>query len=105
MTTIRMKPAERKEAILQAAMTAAAAHGFANVRQKDIAEVANCSYGTVSLYFNTMPQMRRAIMRCAIKTDNIAIIAQGYRIEDSDAKKACAASPELKAKVVAAIAK
>lgn len=103
--TIRMKPADRKQAILEAALKATETHGFGAVRQKHIAEVAACSYGTVSLYFNTMPQMRRAIMRAAIKSNIVNIIAQGFGIGDPDAKKACGLSPELKAKVLAVLAK
>lgn len=103
--TIRMKPAERKAAILTAAMAATTKHGFSHVRQKHIADEAECSYGTVSLYFNTMAQMRRAIMREAIRSNLLPIIAQGFGISDPDAKKACAASTELKQKVLAALSK
>ncbi len=105
MPTIRMNPADRKETILDAAMTATVTHGFSAVRQKHIAEAAECSYGLVTKYFKTMRQMRGSIMRRAIKSGLVDIVAQGFKIDDPDAKKACNASPDLKAKVLAAIAK
>ncbi len=101
--SIRMTPANRKAAILAAAMTVAASKkiGFSAMRQKDIAEQAECGFGTVTLYFNTMTQMRRAVMREAIKQQDVAIIAQGLGIGDPDAKKA---PPELKKKAAALLA-
>ncbi len=95
-----MEPACRKESILDAALKAANKHGFAAMRQKDIAVMAKCGYGTVTLYFNTMTQMRRAVMRAAIKREDLAVIAQGIACGDPDAKKA---TPELKAKAIASL--
>lgn len=100
--SIRMTPTDRKAAILSAAMVAAGKLGFGNIRQKDIADAAECGHGTVTLYWRTMGQMRRAIMREAIKTHNVKIVAQGLGINDPDAKKA---PPELKQKAAAFLAK
>jgi len=83
-----MKPAERKADILDAAVKAAQRVGFMQVRQKDIADEAKCGFGTVSLYYNTMQQMRRAIMRAAIERKVLPIIAQGLAIRDTQAMKA-----------------
>ena len=86
--TKRMKPEERKAEILEAALRATRKCGFASVRIQDIAIEAGCGYGTVSLYFNTMLQMRRAVMRAAIKREDLAILAQGLGIRDATARKA-----------------
>lgn len=96
-----MKPADRKADILAAAITAAEKCGFGAVRQKDIAEQADCAFGLVTRYFNTMKQMRRAIMREAVRTKNLKIIAQGLAIADIDARKA---PPELKVKAAKLLA-
>lgn len=84
----RLKPEVRKAEILEAALIAARKMGFAAVRQKDIADQAKCGFGTVSLYFSTMKQMRRAIMRAAVERQDLQLIAQGLGIGDSDARKA-----------------
>jgi DNA-binding transcriptional regulator YbjK len=86
--SIRMKPAERKADILNAAVEASRRIGYSKVRQKDIAEQANCGFGTVSLYFKTMAQMRRAVMRAAIERRILPIIAEGLAIRDTQAQKA-----------------
>jgi DNA-binding transcriptional regulator YbjK len=93
----RMKPEARKADILEAAIKAAEKHGFADVRQKDIAEQAECGFGTVSLYFNTMTQMRRAIMRAAVERKNLKLIAQGLGIGHPEARKA---SDDIKKKAL-----
>lgn len=94
-TRTRMKPADRKAEILEAALVAARKCGFSKFRQIDIAAEANVSYGLVSTYFKTMTQMRRAVMRAAINRKDLAILAQGLGCGDPDARKAPA---ELKAK-------
>ena len=99
--SIRMKPADRKADILEAAIKAAQKHGFVAVRQKDIAEEAQCGFGTVSLYFSTMKQMRRAVMRAAIARGLLPIVAQGLGCMDPDARKA---PPELKEKALKLLA-
>lgn len=95
--TKRMKPEERKADILEAALRASHKHGFATVRLQDIATEAECGYGTVSLYFNTMTQMRRAVVRAAIKREDLSIIAQALGIGDATARRA---PIELKEKAV-----
>lgn len=97
----RLSPDDRKAEILAAALTVAARMGFTAMRQKDIAEEAKCAYGAVTHYFNTMEQMRRAVMRAAIKQENIKIISQGLGCGDPHARKAPA---ELKQKAAALLA-
>lgn len=86
--TVRMKPENRKDAILEAGLVAARKVGFLNLRQADIAQEAGCAHGLVTRYFATMTQMRRAIMRAAIQRKDLALIAQGLGCGDADARKA-----------------
>ena len=99
---VRMKPADRQKQILDAAIVVAERIGFANVRQVDIATEAQCGFGTVSRYFNTMKQMRRAIIREAIQRKSLIIIAAGLGINDPDAQKA---PDDLKRKAVSLLAR
>ncbi len=84
----RMTPTDRNAAILESAIVAAQAHGFSNVRLIHIAEQAKCSTALVISHYSTMPQMRRAIMRAAIKRGLLGIIANGLATKDPTALKA-----------------
>lgn len=99
---IRMKPQARKDEILNAALAVAARLGFANVRVADIATQAGCGYGTVSYHFNTMTQMRRAMMRAAVDRKLLKIIAEGLVMRHPEAKKAPA---DIQQKAIASLLK
>jgi len=86
--SVRMTPKDRKADILTAAVRAAARVGFANVRQVDIAKEAQCGFGTITLRWGTMAQLRRAVMRAAIQQQCLPVIAAGLGMGDKDAKKA-----------------
>lgn len=96
----RMTKDDRKTQILEAAIVAANAKGFASVRLHHIAEQAQCSTSLVMSHYATMPQVRRAIMRAAIKRELLGIIANGYVTGDPTAKKI---SSELKIKALASL--
>lgn len=83
----RMKPADRKVAILEAAVATATKLGFANLRLRAVAEAADCNHSLVICHFATMTQLRRAVMRHAIKCKLLPIIAQGVAIGDPTAAK------------------
>lgn len=83
-----MEKDARKASVLEAAIIVAEKIGFANMRTKDIAEQAQCGHGTVTLYWHTMGQLRRGVMRAAIQRKRLKIIAVGLAIGDKDAKKA-----------------
>lgn len=91
----RVDPKLRRQQILDAAVEISKTEGYHRVTRDSIARTAGVSMGLVSRYFNTMPQLRRCIMRYAISNDIAEIVAQGLANSDEHAKKA---SPELKAK-------
>lgn len=97
----RMTPTDRKAAILDAAVTAAKKHGFARLRLVHIAEQAECSNALVVSHYGTMQQMRRAVMRAAIKQEILPIIAEGIATRDP---VACKAPDVLKEKALATLA-
>jgi AcrR family transcriptional regulator len=89
----RLKPTDRKAQILEAAVQLSAAQGYSHVTREGIATAAECAPGLVSNYFGTMTNLRRDIMRAAIRQRNLTIIAQGLAAKDAHA---CKAPDELK---------
>lgn len=85
-----MKKDERKESILIAALQLAAdSGGWSTLTRDTVAKAANCSDGLVTHYFGTMQQLRRTVMRAAIKRKNLSIVAQGIIAGDTNARKVC----------------
>lgn len=96
----RMNPVDRKADILASAVKAATEHGFAHLRLTHIAAAAECSNALVVSHFGTMVQMRRAVMRAAIKEQILPIIAEGVAMRDPSATKI---SDDLKRKALASL--
>jgi len=90
----RASPALRKESILAAAVDMAKEDSYLRVTRDSVAIRAGVSVGLVSRYFGTMTQLRRDIMRYAVREGLAEIVAQGLANGDDHAKKAPA---ELKA--------
>ena len=88
MTRKRMTPADRRTEVLMAALRASARIGYNRVTRDAIATEAACSPGLVSLCLGTVPQMRRVIMREAVRSRCLPIIAQGLAVRDPHAMRA-----------------
>ena len=98
----RLKPDDRKQEILDAAIKVAARPGgWAKLTRDAVAKEAECAEGLVSRYFGTMVAFRRAIMRAAIVGERLPVIAQGLAAGDKCAQKA---PQELKAAAVKTLA-
>lgn len=100
MARSRMTPTDRKESILEAAIKAAQANGFAALRLAHVAAAADCSNALVVSHFATMVQLRRSVMRAAIKRKLLPIIANGVATQDPTALKA---DPALKKEALASL--
>lgn len=75
--------------ILDAALKVAGAPGgWAKLTRAQVAKEAGCAEGLPSVYFGTMVNFRRAIMRAAIQAENLSILAQGLAYGDKCAQKA-----------------
>ncbi len=82
-------PAEmRKENILSVALLLAKDIGYSKITRDGVAEKAGVSMGLVTKYFGTMIQLKKEVMRAAIKQEIPEIIAQGLANGDKRAKKA-----------------
>lgn len=84
----RLKPADRKKLIIQAALKVSERTGYCHVRRQDVAIEAGVSEGLVSQYLGTMSKLKRTVMRHAVIEKRLAIIAQGLVNKDPHAMKA-----------------
>ena len=102
MTKKRLLPDDRKYEILTAALIVAGEPGgWSKLTRDAVAREAKCADGLVSKYFGTMTAMRRTIMRSAVLTENLSILAQGLAAGDKCAQKA---DEGLKRKALATLA-
>ena len=100
MKTTRLAPKVRKQEILIAAVECTQHHGINGLRRDAVAERAGVANGLVTRYFNTMTQLKHAVVRYAVHNEILGIIAEGLALRDPEA---CKASEELKKKAVASL--
>lgn len=74
--------------ILDAAVFVAKRDGFNKINRDQIALKAGVSTGVVSQAFGTMIKLKRTVMRHAIHSEIIEIIAVGLGVRDKTAMKA-----------------
>lgn len=79
--------------ILAAALEIAPARGYARLTREDIAGRAKVPPSLITYHFGTMPELRRHIMREAVRVKCLPVIAQGLACRDPRALKA---APELR---------
>jgi len=72
---------------MDAAIAVANKKGYKEMRREDIVMEANVSEGLVLRCFNPMIQMRKAVMRYAIKNKHYQVIVQGIAVNDPVAKR------------------
>lgn len=80
--------AVRKNSILAAALIVAARSHYAHMTRSAVALEAGVSGPLVQHYFGTMPQLRRDVMRKAVRDGVLIVIAQGLVAGDKHAKAA-----------------
>lgn len=97
----RANPALRKDQILNVAIGLAKEQGYHKITRDGVAGAAGVSMGLVTRYFGTMKQLKKAVIRAAVKQGIPEIVAQGLANGDDHAKKAPA---ELKAEAATLLA-
>lgn len=97
MTTKRLEPSVRTEALLQTALEVAQVKGWRKMTRECIAVAAGVSPALVSARLGTMEALRRSVMRAAVKRRIAAVVAEGLvagdrhaRGADADLKRAAA---------------
>ena len=73
--------------ILEAAIELSKLFGYRNITREQVAKGAGVATGTVSLHMGTMKQMRRSIVRHAIRTQHQRIISQAILNDDPLVRK------------------
>ncbi len=84
---MRMKPKNRKQLILKAAVKIARKKGYNILTREEVAYRAKVSKALVSHYFGTIEKLRTEIMAYAIENLEYSIIVQGLAIKDKRVKR------------------
>lgn len=74
--------------ILKSCLALSAKEGYRTITREQIATHADVPPSLVSYHLGTMIELRRHVMREAIHTENLAVLAQGLIIKDKHALKA-----------------
>jgi AcrR family transcriptional regulator len=93
----KLEASERIAQILAAALQLAPTKGYAQLTRDDIAARAKVPPSLITYHFGTMPNLRRSIMREAVRVNCLPVIAQGLACRDRHALKA---SPELRVRAL-----
>ena len=88
--TEKEHPGMRFRQLMNAAMEIAVETGFASVTRDGIARRAGVSSGLVSLHLGTMKNLRRTLMRAAVREEVLSVVAEGVATRDPTALKATA---------------
>jgi len=78
----------REAQILAASLKLAESIGYTRVTLQQIADAAGVAKSLPLVYFGTMAGWRRKLMREAVRSGNLKVIAQGLAASDPHAKKA-----------------
>lgn len=97
----RVPAVMRREHLLAVAVSLSKDHGYNKITRETIAEKAGVSVSLITKNFGTMNQLKRDIMRVALRKEIPEIIAQGLVNGD---KRALKAPADLKAKAATLIA-
>lgn len=77
-----------KEQILTVALKLAEKKGYDKITRDELADKVGCATGLINHHYGTMNQLRRDIMRHAIKERILTVVAQGLAARDPFALKA-----------------
>ena len=84
----RVSGPSRRSQMVAAALSLAREHGYDRVTSPMVADAVGLSKASVMHRFGTMDEMRRAVMREAVKTGDALVVAQGLAARDDIAVNA-----------------
>lgn len=84
----RLRPAQRREQILEAAVELAATGHYQKITRQAIADEAGIAPTLVTHYFGSMPLIRREVMIYAVRNECLRVIGQGLASQDLHALQA-----------------
>ena len=79
---MKSKALRKKERILEVAIRLAKEEGYHTLRRDRIAAESGVAAGTLNLYYGTLNQLKRAVMRRAIADNETTVIMQGVAVGD-----------------------
>jgi AcrR family transcriptional regulator len=88
MKNKRLPPQARGLMLLEVALRQAKIHGLANLTRDQIARAADVSPALVSARLGTMINLRRSVMRHAVASSELRVVAEGLATRDPIALKA-----------------
>lgn len=88
MTRSRLPKEQRRAELLAAALDLAETRGADRITHDHVAIAAGVARSLVIHYFGTATQLRRDVMRAAVKHRRVAIVARGLALRDPHALKA-----------------
>ena len=97
MKDTRLPPDMRKDQIITMALQLAAGSHYLKLTRDAIAEKLHIRGPAIQYHFGTMANMRRDIMRAAIKREDLVVLSQGLLAKDNHAGKA---PPELRERAI-----
>lgn len=100
--TNRLTPQARTDELLNIALKLASADGWRTLTHAAIARAAGVSNGLVIARLGTMEQVRRSVMRAAVRERCVPVVAEGLCMGSPHARKA---DPDLKAAAAAWVAR
>lgn len=86
--TKRLKPNDRKRQLVERALHVAERDGLAGVTYQAVAYESSVTIQTVQKYYPTKCQLMRDLMRVAIRTECLPVIAEGLATRCAHAAKA-----------------
>ena len=72
---------------MEAALKLAAKHGYQHITREQVAAEADVGAGTVNLHYSSMAKLKKEIVRHAVRTENLKIIAQAIVAKDPYARR------------------
>lgn len=87
-TQTKLASRERMGQILASALVLSARVGYSRLTRDEIAVHAGITPSLIPYHFGTMEQLRRHIMREAVRVGCLPVIAQGLALRDRHALKA-----------------
>lgn len=85
-----------KQTILQAALKLARTQGLRALKRREIAKAAECGNGTINYHFESMEELRGAVIEYAIEVECIEVLVQARAERDPRLGRL---SPALKERV------
>lgn len=98
----RLKPADRKADLVSVAIAEAEHTPYHQQTCATVADAAGFSRTLVSRYFGTATQLRRAVVRAAIRREHLLVVAQAIAVQDPNAGSD-KISPDLRRRALASL--